>query len=54
MLILGQTSFLFKNPLINNNLVHYSTFKPLITYSNALSCKTEILKENKGKTGVYR
>ena len=45
---------MYKEPQINNKLVHYSTFKPLIVYTNSLSCKTDILKENKGKTGVYR
>lgn len=39
------------NPnLINNNL----SAVPVISYSNAYLYKRDVLRDNKGKTGVYR
>jgi hypothetical protein len=39
------------NPL--NNSVSVPVAVPVVTYSNADTQKEQILKENKGKSGIY-
>lgn len=41
-------------PLINKKYIRSFTVKPIITYNNSLSNKPNVLKENKGKCGVYK
>ena len=45
---------LFTSFELSHGYSMYLSFAPLITYSNPKAQKLQIIKENKGKSGVYR
>ena len=58
-----NTSVLIKNIVFlnyrfystdNNTTTSFTTFVPFISYPNADTKKTDILKDNKDKLGIYR
>ena len=38
----------------NNFVFYFSTFKPVVIYKNSLLNKSNVFKENKSKSGIYR
>ena len=51
MVILNKN---LKNKNKSYNCIRSFTVKPIITYDNPLLMKSNIIKENKNKSGVYR